>query len=148
MRQRDAPETVGDAVARAGEHARRAAAELTRAASALLDAFALAASERPARRDPIFAPLAGLLADLERLLAPDDGGEDLIAQVVSALGEEIERWEERAGEDAEARAVLRMLLGLRELLWEAGVRGPQRPTRRRPAQPERPAARRARASHA
>ena len=35
---------------------------------------------------------------------------------------EIERWEARSARDPDARAVLRAFLGLRELLWELGLR--------------------------
>lgn len=121
MSERD-PRNAAEALARAGDHARRAATELARAAGALLDAAALASTGRPAGRDPAFAPLAALLADLERALAPPGAGGDVASEVLAALGAEIARWEGRAEDDAEARAVLRMLLGLRELLWEAGLR--------------------------
>ncbi|MGH7286571.1 MAG: hypothetical protein ACREI8_00945, partial [Myxococcota bacterium] len=39
----------------------------------------------------------------------------------------IARWEERARQDGEARAVLRAFLGVRELLWEFGIRRPDEP---------------------
>ena len=32
------------------------------------------------------------------------------------------RWEERARDDSDARSVLRAYLGMREILWELGVR--------------------------
>ena len=46
----------------------------------------------------------------------------ILDQQVGELEAEIERWEARAGDDPEARAVLRAFLGLRELLWEFGIR--------------------------
>jgi hypothetical protein len=54
-----------------------------------------------------------------------DAGRDataLLDSISEALDTEIARWEERAGNDIEARAVLRAFIGLRELLWEFGVR--------------------------
>ena len=42
--------------------------------------------------------------------------------LAEALDLEIERWERRAREDPDARAVLRAFLGVRELLWELGIR--------------------------
>jgi hypothetical protein len=44
------------------------------------------------------------------------------AEIAEALDAEIARWEERAKHDADARSVLRAFLGLREVLWELGVR--------------------------
>jgi hypothetical protein len=61
--------------------------------------------------------------------------------VLQALDQEITRWQERSLTDVEARAVLRTFLGLREILWEFGVRpsetseprAPTRATSRAPA---------------
>jgi len=60
-----------------------------------------------------------------------------------ALDAEIARWEKRAAADGDARAVLRAFLGLRELLWEVGVRPRPEPAappaaRGRKAGPDRP----------
>jgi hypothetical protein len=49
----------------------------------------------------------------------------LLAAIAEALDAEIARWELRAQDDADARAVLRAFLGMRELLWEFGVRRSQ-----------------------
>jgi hypothetical protein len=46
----------------------------------------------------------------------------LLSALAEALDAEIARWEARARDDAEARAVLRAFLGVRELLWELGLR--------------------------
>ena len=46
----------------------------------------------------------------------------LLRSIAEALDAEIARWETRAKTDPEARAVLRAFLGLRELLWEFGIR--------------------------
>lgn len=44
------------------------------------------------------------------------------APLAAALEAEIKRWEERSQTDPDARPVLRTFLGLRELLWELGMR--------------------------
>jgi hypothetical protein len=131
------PATVEEALARAREHGRLAAAETLTAIQALLDAAALAGSGRPSRAHRQLAPLARLLEGLASDLARrgGDGPEPLIASVAEALDIEIARWEKRARDDLDARAVLRAFLGLREILWELGVRpGPKR-ARQRPARP-------------
>ena len=53
----------------------------------------------------------------------------MLAKLAEALDGEIARWEIRARDDAEARSVLRAFLGLRELLWEFGIRVGDPPTR-------------------
>ncbi len=132
-----APATLEEALARAREHGRLALAETLTAIQALLDAAALAGSGRPLRDHRQLAPLArlleGLASDLGR--RGGDSPESLLASIAEALDIEIARWEKRAGDDPDARAVLRAFLGLREILWEFGVRpGPQQ-ARQRPAGP-------------
>jgi hypothetical protein len=131
------PATLEEALARAREHGRLALAETLTAIQALLDAAALAGSGRPLQAHHQFASLArvleGLASDLGR--RGGDSPEPLLASIAEALDIEIARWEKRAGDDPDARAVLRAFLGLREILWEFGVRpGPQR-ARQRPAGP-------------
>ncbi len=129
-----APATLEEALARAREHGRLALAETLTALQALLDAAALAGSGRPLQSHRQLAPLARLLEGLASRLG-GDGPEPLLASIAEALDVEIARWENRARDDLDARAVLRAFLGLREILWELGVRpGPQRP-RQRPAGP-------------
>jgi hypothetical protein len=129
-----APATLEEALARAREHGRLALAETLTALQALLDAAALAGSGRPLQSHRQLAPLARLLEGLASRLG-GDGPEPLLASIAEALDVEIARWEQRARDDLDARAVLRAFLGLREILWELGVRpGPQRP-RQRPAGP-------------
>lgn len=48
----------------------------------------------------------------------------LAAPLYRALEAEILRWETRSKTDPDARPVLRAFLGLREILWEFGVRAP------------------------
>lgn len=119
------PESVEEALARARAHARIAAAEATAAVHALLDAAALATSGVPSEAARWLAPLArvldGLAADLDPRAEHTDS---LLASIAEALDVEIARWESRSRDDTEARAVLRAFLGVRELLWEFGVRPP------------------------
>jgi hypothetical protein len=137
FRREAPPATVEEALARARRHGRLAAAETLTAMHALLDAATLASSGRPSRAHRQLAPLArvleGLASDLGR--HGGDGPGPLIAAIAEALDAEIARWEKRARDDLDARAVLRAFLGLRELLWELGVRpGPKR-ARQRPPSP-------------
>ncbi len=123
-RAAEPPGSVEEALDRARRHGRAAIADVLAAIHALLDAAALATAGEPAQAHRLFAPLAGLLEGLEADLeaAPRDASESLLASIADALDAEISRWEARADADADARAVLRAFLGLRELLWEFGVR--------------------------
>jgi hypothetical protein len=91
---------------------------------ALLDAASLAVSGAPSEAHRLLGPLAGILERLATELNADVGRDAaaLLDAISQALDSEIVRWEERAGNDVEARAVLRAFIGLRELLWEFGVR--------------------------
>jgi hypothetical protein len=121
---RKPPADVAQALARARQHARSAVSEAVAAVHALLDAAALAASGLPADANGLLAPLAHGLEGLSAALAPDSGAVSapLLDAFAEALDAEIARWERRARDDAEARAVLRAFLGVRELLWELGLR--------------------------
>ena len=136
-----------EALALALAHGRAAAAEALAAIHALLDAATLATSGEPSASHGLLGPVArtleGLAADLDAQRADASG--PLLASLAAALDAEIARWEERAVDDRDARAVLRAFLGLRELLWEIGVR-PTRPAdatprRREPQRSARPRAR-------
>jgi hypothetical protein len=120
-----APRSVGEALARARDHARLAAAEGLAAFRALLDAAALAAAGAPSAELAGLAGLSERLTELDAALRDGTGGANaLVGALAAALDGEIARWEERSADDGEARAVLRAFLGLRELLWELGVRAP------------------------
>ena len=125
------PASVEDALARAASHARLAVAETLAAVRALADAAALAASGRPLPEDGALGFVGRSLDELSRGLAAGAEGTraGLLGAVADALDAEIARWEARAREDADARAVLRAYLGLREILWELGVRPAAAPTR-------------------
>ena len=121
---RRAPANAGEALEQARQHARRAAAEAVAALHALLDAAALATSGSPSEANRVLAPLARLLENAAEGLAPDSDAVSapLLTALADALDAEIARWEARAHDDSEARAVLRAFLGVRELLWEFGLR--------------------------
>jgi hypothetical protein len=131
------PRSAEEALARAARHARAALAESLAALRALLDAAALATSGEPAEARRLLGPLArtleGLAADLDG--TGRGGSLALLSSIAEALDAEIERWELRARDDADARAVLRAFLGVRELLWEFGVRRPDADGPPRPREP-------------
>jgi hypothetical protein len=127
MSRQRPPESVEEALRRARSHGRNALAEALAACRALLDAVALVATRGPAESSAGFATLAGVLEELEAALGSGaEASQRYTAPLVGALAEaldaEIARWERRAEREPEARAVLRAFLGLRELLWELGVR--------------------------
>ncbi len=138
------PRTATEALERARDHARAAAAEAVAALHAVLDAAALAGAGSPAEAHRQLGPAARLLAQLAQNLGAgrDSEAESLLSSVARAVEEEVARWEQRARDDTDARAVLRAFLGLRELLWEAGVRpasgGARSGPARRPGQRARP----------
>jgi hypothetical protein len=122
------PASVNEALARAREHALAAAVELGAAARALLDAASLSATGAPSEAHLGLRLLSRGIEELVRALGRSRRAPaSLLDALADALDAEIARWEERADEDPEARAVLRAYLGVREILWELGVR-------RRPAQ--------------
>ena len=118
------PESSGEALERARGQGRRATAEALAGVQAILDAAALATSGVPSEVHGLLGPLAALLSGLEDRLARSAGplSAPIVDAITDALDAEISRWETRAQDDPEARAVLRAFLGLRELLWEFGLR--------------------------
>jgi hypothetical protein len=150
---RSPPASTAEALARARQHARAAASEALRSVHALLDAAALASFGAPSETSRLLAPLAQLLEQASLALAPDADAVSapLLSALADALDAEIARWEARSRDDAEARAVLRAFLGVRELLWELGLRrrdgGPEpagSPSRAAPPRAPRPLRRRPR----
>ncbi len=117
------PASVEQALARAGEHARSALRETLATVHALLDAASLLTSGEPSEAHRLLGPIARLLQGLGAELDGDsEEAAALLRALAEALDSEISRWEDRARDDDEARSVLRAFLGLRELLWEVGVR--------------------------
>jgi len=117
-------ETAAQALERAGTHARRAWGEALAAARAILDAASLGWSGRPSDAHSSLRGLAELLDEQSARFATGEGAvpASVMNAILEALDQEIERWERQAGEDPDARAVLRTFLGLREILWEFGLR--------------------------
>jgi hypothetical protein len=119
-----APErALDEALARARRHAKNAIAEALEALRALLDAASLATSGAPAAHNALFESVDRWIARASCGWASEGGLSDgMIREIAAALDQEIGRWEERAKSDGDARPVLRAFLGLREVLWELGVR--------------------------
>ena len=118
------PATPLEALERARSHARAAGIELLAALRALIDAAALGWSGRPSEAHSALGAIARSLDGVSARLEGEWTGLPAPAMqaVLRALDLEIARWEQRSAEDAEARAVRRTFLGLREILWEIGVR--------------------------
>ena len=123
----NAPDSeLADALARARRHAKNAVGEALAAVRALLDAASLATSGAPAAHNALFESIDRWIARASRGWASEGGLSDgVIREIAAALDQEIGRWEERAKSDGDARPVLRAFLGLREVLWELGVRVPR-----------------------
>lgn len=121
-RRASEPDSVEAALARAAKHGRRAASEALLAARALLDALSLSLHGSGPDQRRVLGLAARALDDLAESLAGEGARPGLLDAVSEALDAEIARWEARARQDTDARAVLRAYLGLREILWELGVR--------------------------
>ncbi len=140
------PRSVEDAMALAIEHARLALIEALLAGRAVVDSVSLAtmgeaaarrataASNPGARRsipdarwalDAMAQSLDEAVDRLRRHTGPGSPiSPSLMSALLDALDLEITRWEGRSNDDEEARAVLRAFLGVREVLWELGLRRP------------------------
>lgn len=138
MERSDPPASPAEALAAARRHARAALAESIAALHALLDALALASAGEPSEANRLLGPIATALESLRAQLADERESAQMLGAIADALDAEIDRWQQRAREDAEARSVLRAFIGVRELLWEFGVRssGPE-PAREPPTARQR-----------
>ncbi|MBW2233207.1 MAG: hypothetical protein JRH17_22715 [Deltaproteobacteria bacterium] len=126
------PRSVEEALAHATGHARNAVSESLLAARSLIDALSLALSGQPvdasvSTHSGPHAALVSLAQAIDRLAERARGTDTSLPRsvaeaLIDALESEIGRWEQRSTSDADARAVLRAFLGLREILWELGVR--------------------------
>jgi hypothetical protein len=123
------PRTVQEALRRASTHAQASLGEAAAAMRCLLDAGSLAATGVPAGGHEALRGVAAWLERAAQLAREGDGGGRWLDAVADALDAEVARWEARGRDDAEARAVLRAFLGVREILWEFGLR-PSGDTRR------------------
>lgn len=117
-------EAVGEALNRARRHGRTAAVEGMAMLQALIEATALITGGRSSEASRLLGPLAKLLEGLGEELALGAAGRssEVLAAFAAAIDSEIAHWEKRAHDDTEARTVLRAFLGLREVLWEFGVK--------------------------
>jgi hypothetical protein len=152
-RPSQSPDSVPEALERAQLHAKRALGEGVAATRALLEAISLGVLGNRAESLEPFADVARMLDQLATALDSDLKLSDAVARtILEALNGEIARWEVRSQTDADARSVLRTFLGLRELLWEKGLRpedqeppsAPRPPMREEPVRDEQqktPAAR-------
>jgi hypothetical protein len=122
--QSKSDESVRRAIERAVGHAQLALSEGVASARALLDAASIGVSGGPAQDHPKLSEFAWALDRLAAALsgeAPSLRAAALSA-LLAAIDGEVLRWEIRSRTDDDARAVLRAFLGLREVLWEMGVR--------------------------
>jgi len=138
---RPPPESVAEALERARQHGRVAASEGLAAVQALIEAASLATRGRPSEASRLLGPIAKLLEGMSNELGRESGGRTspTLDAIATAIDDEIAVWQERARDDAEARTVLRAFLGLREVLWEIGIRraaGAPTPRSRGEARPD------------
>jgi len=117
-------DALSQALGRANLHAQRALSEGIAAARALLDIASLGVWGAPAESNRSLGEIAKMLDQLTDTLAgdPDAASRGPLRAVLDSLEVQIARWEERSHDDPDARAVLRLFLGLREVLWEFGLR--------------------------
>ena len=124
-------EEFEELLGRARGHLLRAALESLEATRTLLEAATRATGLQPGEENPLTDNVHHRLIEMiESLRKGGEGGhiqlpEALIRPITIAVELEIVRWETRSKTDPDARAVLRAFLGLRELLWEFGVRSPE-----------------------
>jgi hypothetical protein len=119
------PRNADEALERARRHALAAVSEALLAARCALDAGALATLGTTSDTNEWLGAAAHWL-DEAAAQAREGAGRPLapwLDAVSDALDDEIERWETRSRQDPEARSVLRAFLGVREILWEFGLRG-------------------------
>jgi hypothetical protein len=130
------PTSAAEALAAAAQHTRAAVSEAIAAIHSLLDAVSLASAGELSEAHQLLGPITQTLENLRGQLGDDRESAHLLAAIADALDAEIERWQQRAREDPDARSVLRAFIGLRELLWEFGVR-PSSPDAERQTPPTR-----------
>ena len=114
-----------EAIERARVHLRLASVEGLETARALMDAVTIAAGRSASAPGKTSREIAAALDDLIAHMRAGGGLSvpgGIALPLAQALDREIERWQQRSRTEPEARAVLRAFLGLRELLWELGVR--------------------------
>lgn len=116
---------VDEALQRARQHLRNSALEGAQAISTLIEATMHASDITSVAADSMIGQIQQQLADLIAVLKGNSNfsmPRALAEPLAAALDAEIRRWEHRSQSDPDARLVLRAFLGLRELLWEMGMR--------------------------
>jgi hypothetical protein len=116
------PRSVQEALLRGRDHARISVGEAAAAARCVLDALSLAATGVPASGHEVLRDATAWLERASALAEAEGSEARWLAGVADALDAEVARWEARGRDDPEARAVLRAFLGVREVLWEFGLR--------------------------
>jgi len=122
---------VDEALERARAHLLRATLEGIEAARALLEAAVRSSGLTEASEDSITENLQRTLENLRTALRENASfvfPRRFAEPLAEALEVEIKRWERRSQIDEDARPVLRAFLGLRELLWDLGMRREGAPT--------------------
>lgn len=116
--------SVRQAIERATHHAGLALAEGVATARALLDAASIGVTGESAQTHQHLSEFAKALDQISYALSGQASSlsNTALSSLLDALEAEISRWEVRSKTDDDARAVLRAFLGLREFLWELGVR--------------------------
>lgn len=135
-------EEVDEALERARSHFLRAALEGIEATRALAEAAARSSGLAEGGGDSILENLQRTLENLRKVIRENASvifPSRLTEPLADALEIEIERWERRSRTDEDARSVLRAFLGLRELLWDLGMRREGAPMKAQPAPEPRPA---------
>ncbi len=120
-------DSIRQAFDRALQHAQLAMAEGVAGARALLDVASIGVLGEPAQSHRNLAELARTLDQIEAALSSEAPSfrNAALSTLLGAVDREVTRWEVRSQRDPEARAVLRAFLGMREVLWELGVRKPE-----------------------
>jgi len=148
-------EEVDEALERARDHLLRAALEGIEAARALAEAAARSSGFADGSEDSIAENVKKTLENLRAALRENASyvfPSRFTEPLAEALESEIKRWERRSRTDEDARLVLRAFLGMRELLWDLGMRHETEPPRQgtppkpRNAKRSRPASESARAT--
>lgn len=128
------PRSADEAMTRARQHGFAALAESALALRALIDAASLATTGAPSDANAAIAGASTWLDQIAEQLQTGAGrsGAPWLDAVARVLDAEIDRWETLGRDDPEARAVLRAFLGVREILWDFGLR----PSSRESADPD------------
>ena len=123
-RKKRVDESVQEALERSLQHAGLALAEGVLSSRALLDVASLGISGEPAEDQPHLAEFARTLDQIADALSGKSPSlrTAFLGVILDAVESEIARWEVRSSSDEDARSVLRAFIGLREILWEMGIR--------------------------